>query len=155
MAKTLIHRLGRRDEAEAFLQGGIVGGSFSGTLFDLDAKTLIFSAPAGETVTFASSPATPQVGLGIKDIIDQIVAQTTDLIVRAIRESNGFRLLIVHDVATPTAIVLTVGTGNTQLGFSDAQAGTFYNPPSGVAPRWLSLTAGPLSDSAYTIVTEE
>ena len=155
MAKTLIHRFGRRDETEAFLQGGIAGGSFVGTLFDLNAKTLIFSAPAAETVTFVASPATPQASIGIKSIIDQIVAQTTDLIVRAIKESNGFRLVIIHDVATPTAIVLTVGTANTQLGFSDAQAGTTYNTPDGAAPRWLSLTAGPLSDSAYTVVTEE
>jgi len=156
MAKTRIHRLGSRDEVDLLLQGGISGGAFTAPLFDLNGKTLILTSPAGETVTFATTPAGTQVPTSISDILDQIRTQTTDVIVKAIkRAGNQFSLALVHDSASPSAITLGVGTANTQLGFSNSQTGKVYAPYDGVAPRWFSITTSPTSDGSFYVMTEE
>lgn len=154
MAKTRIRRLGSHREAENFLQGGIVGGSFKSPAYNLDGLTLIFSSPAAETVTFSASAA--QAGMTVKEIVDQIAAQTTDVIARAVLTPGGtYRIALVHDNASPSEITLGSGTGNAALGFSNGQTGVVYAAPSGVAPRWLAIFQNPLTDSALYIATEE
>jgi hypothetical protein len=156
MAKTRIRRLRNLEAVENLLQGGISGGEFISPLFDMDGKTLIFTSPAAATVTFDTDPEGAQQGLTIRQIIDQIIAGTTAIQVKLIKGSgNSYGLMLVHDVATPSIITLGAGTANAQLGFVDSQTGKIFNPPDGVAPRWLELDSPSKIDGAYIIATEE
>lgn len=124
----------------------------------LEVATASFTADTDDnTATFSYHEGTVQVGVSIKDIIDQILLVTTNVAVRAIPcpGSNTYRLALVHNTGSPSAVTLTTGTANALLGFVDNQTGKVFDPPDGSAPRWLSINTSPLADEALLVVTEE
>ena len=157
MAALRLRKFGSFEDLELFLRGGIQSGSVPnagptsplGVVYELNTKTLIFTTPA-TTVTFAD---TTNAGLSLRQIIDQINANGTFTATCVAKAVKG-RIQIVQK--TPAAgIVMTGGTACAQLGFPASESGTFYNPPSGAAPRMLSIeTFGP-SESLMLLVTEE
>lgn len=151
MPALTLRRLKSEFDANVLLQGGIrLPLSLRGNerIYGLHGLTLVFTAPAG-TVTF--SDATGQ-GLSPKDIMDEI---NTD--VAALRATLRDGVLYVVQV-TPSAGVVLDGAASTArpvLKLPNGNlSGTFYNPPSGVAPRLISFADTGVMDG-FTLLTEE
>ena len=154
-------------DLNVFLQGGIIGGkslksavSPSGApavnegLFKLDGKTLIFTAPASETVTFASTNATEQEPMTLQQIKTQVEAQTTGVLVRW---TTDRRLILIQTVPGALGVTVTAaGTANPFLGFSTGVAtdGTFYNS-NGVTSPFLISVSSEFQSGSYIVTTEE
>jgi len=127
------------------------------TASTLEVATASLTADTDDnTARFSHHIGAVQVGLSLKEIVSQIDAATTNIAVRATVAANGqARLSMVHTASTPSAVTLTTGTANTLLGFYDNQTGAVYNPPTGVAPRWLSVVHPTATDGAFYVAAEE
>lgn len=148
-----VKKIAEIDELNTYLRGGIIGGvdvrrGFSG---NINGTTLVFNAPAG-TVTFATTPMGSQVGLKIKDIIDQINAVHAGY---AHSDSQG--RLVIEDPNGVVGVVLdATSTAARLFGFSvTGQVGTVINPPGGASPSLVSLSHGSLAEGTYLLVTDE
>lgn len=137
------------EEINAFLHGGIIGGTkLSTPTYDLDGKTLVFTQPSAATVTFSSGGA--QAPLALTDIIAQINASISGL-ARAfdtrlhLEEQSPMNGVAISGASTAAAI----------LGFSGSgQSAVVINPYDGIAPRLLEVTSTPIMRSSYVLVLE-
>jgi hypothetical protein len=153
------------EEAQAFLQGGLIGGEdLQRKPLYLHNKTIVFAAPFAGTITFqasengglilAANPGGVQVPLTIAEVLAQINSGSTNAIrARAIRG----HLVLLDGAATPAAAVsITSGTALVDLGFSNvAQVGKFYKPPDSTTPRLLFLEPEAGGVDGYVLGTEE
>ncbi len=153
-------------ELNVFLQAGVIGGRSLQSainpvgqapvrdgLYRLHGRTLIFNAPASETVTFAATPATEQVTMSLQEIKTQIEAQTTGVLVRWTRNR---RLILIESTPSAAGVAIDeLGTANPLLGFdtSGDTIGTLILAAT-TAPFIVSLNHGSFSDSLI-LVTEE
>lgn len=163
MAVTRIHKFSDINEAEIFLNGGLILGELAGApgglaggIYGLVGKTLKFTSPAVHTVTFVgSTPSTnnPDAAvLGLADIKAQIEAVMTTLLVR----SFGRRLVLIE--ATPSAGVTIdkTGTSNAILGAftgADMVGKVYAPPPSATPPCWVWASVD--GNNAHVLYTLE
>ena len=157
-----IHKFGSREEAELFLQGGIIGGTslvgvgepLGGKNLFLHGKTLTFTGASTSTVTFAATPANAQVGLRIDEVISQIKTQTSNGVLPKI--FNG--RLALRDAGVPAAALglANTSTALADLGFVAATAvtGILYGPPDGTAPRLINAATSPINANNFFIIVE-
>jgi hypothetical protein len=151
----IVRKVSALDEVNLLLRGAVLGSvellQASSALY-LHGKTLIFTSPVGETVTFASSNSSAQTPLTLLAVLDQIAAQTTGVIARL----RGSRLELVETTPSLGIAVSAAGTANAQLGFnaSVATSGKVYAAPGGSVPAFVSLVPSPTGDS-YVVVTNE
>lgn len=153
-------------EVNALLQGGIIGGkslhsaqSPAGSphvnegIYNLHGKTLIFTSPASETVTFASTNSIEQEPMTLQQISTQIEAQTTGVEVRWTKDR---RLILIETIPSNGVTVTNAGTANALLGFGTGvnSSGKFYNSDFTNSPFILSVSPSSLSGS-FVITTEE
>ena len=147
----LVRKIADLQNVNRLLRGGIIGGrTIKSGLFRLDGTTLVFTTPS-VTVTFVTSPASPEISLGLSEILTQINAAL----------GAGFakffegRLLVQNPTAV-APIVLASGTALAAFGFdANGATGVVYNEPGGVAPALVSIGLTSLSSSTYVVVTEE
>ncbi len=146
-----VYKLGSFEEFQTFLQGGIVGGTdLANKKLYLHGKTLIFTSPSAETVTFAASPASAQVPIMLKEVIAQIAAQS---VVKA--KYAGGKLHLLHDLSAPTSkVTISGGTALGDLGLG-AGSGTLYGPPDGSAPRLVTFEPSSNGDGSFIVVTQD
>lgn len=158
-----IQKFGSREEAELFLQGGIIGGTSlvgvgqpkGGRPLYLHGETLIFTGANTDMVTFAATPANAQVPLSIDEVISQIGTQTTNGVLAKVFKG---RLLLRDAGATPSAALglSASSTALAKLGFEAGKAvsGTFYAPPEGAPPRLVSVGPSPIDSNTFCVVVE-
>lgn len=130
------------------IRGGVDLSKSIGGLF-LHGRTLVFNTPAG-TVTFASSPASAQVPITLKEALTQIEAAVATVKTEVV-DNN-----LVLSTATPGPIDLDLtGTANSIFGFDTAAdtTATPVNPSAGAVPKFVSLVAG--DGGSYLLVTED
>ena len=108
-------------------------------------RSIIFTSPVGETVTFNSGGA--QVPLSIPAALAQITTQTTGVVVGLL---DG-RLTLIEATPTNGVAITGAGTANSLLGLG-ADAGAVYAAPGDAAPDFLQLVRGL---STYLVVTED
>jgi hypothetical protein len=146
-----IRKMGEIEEVNAFLRAGIVGGfnlAKAGKIYELDGKTIVLTTPA-VTVTFATTPSAPQVGLTFKEILAQINAASAGLA----RAMNG-RLHL--ELPVPGPLVCTGGTALAQLGFDPTGFTTvLVAAPGGAAPTLEFLQTTSLNDGSYILGINE
>lgn len=132
------------EEVTNFLRGGLIGGKdLRAQKLYLDGKTLIFTSPASETVTFSgTNPLLPLT------VVTQILAQTTGVDCRLV---DG-RLFLVETSVSGGVAITGAGTANADLGFGDADwAGTVYGNPGDAAPALVQVATG----ERVLVVTDE
>ena len=141
-------------EVNTHLAGRLVGGvdltHTQGSLY-LHGKTLVFNTPAA-TITFVATPASGQVALTLKEVKDQILAQSTSTITATY---NRGRLEV--RATTPGVINLDLtGTANALLGFSQSEdsVGTPVNAPGGANPVFIALVPDTASNGYVLVVGE-
>ena len=136
------------DALELFSNGAVRGGSaLGGPLWELDGKTLEFTAPSALTVTFVSkSPADP---IRAADVIAQLSAQAPG--VKAHLRDGRLSL------SAPSGVTLGPGgSANALLGFPSAGvAGVPYSSPGGPLPRIILVLESQLVADAFIVWTEE
>lgn len=117
--------------------------------------TLKFKVPAVATVTFAATPASPQVPLTRAQVIAQIKAVVGALDPKIMQDGDVFSLVLVEAAPASGVTVDKTGTANQKLGLSTAvdTVGNFINPPGGATPYlvWLSV----IDANTYVVTTEE
>jgi hypothetical protein len=181
MAANKLYKFRRIEDVLNFLNGGIVGGTLvkaqgGGTPANLGpginglvGKTLIFTAPASATVTFATvatgggsaDPTTSPPGtnpdpytLLFKDIKKQIEAAVSGTLV--IQNAEG-QLVIIESSPSGGVTLVKTGTANALLGFdiSKDTVGKVYKPAavSNSAPCWTWSDLG--NDNMFSVWTWE
>jgi hypothetical protein len=132
MPSNRIYKFSDINEAQAFLNGGLIGKDISkGGVAGLVGKTLTFTSPAfAVTFTAAAGPPTDRdpYTLLLKDIKAQVEAANADILVQSIAGK------IVFIEKTPTNGVALSGSdepAKSLLGFdqNSASVGKFYKPP--------------------------
>lgn len=137
-------------DMEVFLQGGITGGrrvvDGSGRIQGLHGLTLIFLAPAC-TVTFSDPTGE---GLKLSDIQDQISAVSA--VIQASWRDQF--LTLMRTPATANVSLDKDGTANAVFGFSSNKdtTGTYFNGPTGSAPKFLETNNKTRLDGYYVVV---
>jgi hypothetical protein len=142
MSKVTLVKKESIEEAQVFLNGGLIGGDASQGIEGLIGKTLIFTAPAAGTVTFALGSGSNPWKLSFKEIKQQIEAAVglSGLNVSSIRGA----LVIQEDTTTSGVAITGAGTANAILGFDSAgQTGRVINAPGGAAPKLSLFTVTP------------
>jgi hypothetical protein len=153
-----VNNFAKYTDMDLFLRGGIKSGPspavVKGKVMGLHGLTLVFIQPSASTVTFADATG---VGLDLKAVLAQIKAAVAALTPRF---KDGVLELVETSPANGVSLNLETSTALTKFGWSGEQAGgtthtgTVYNPPSGVAPRYLDWST--TSDAAgYLLLTEE
>ena len=160
-------------DAIAFLNGAITGGKaqdtqtpmLGGKGLALVGKTLIFTSPSAQTVTFvrsdgsggsAHSPGTnpDPFALLFKDIKAQIEAALATVLVT--QDSEG-RLVITEVTPSSGVAVTGAGTANVLLGFDSASGATgkIYSPAavSNAPPCWTWAYSG--NDNMHNVYVWE
>lgn len=150
-----IRKINDLERVELLLRGGILGGKSlkDGPIYNLDAKTLIFTQPEAKTITFATTPHSTQEPLTLSQIITQINAGLTDPLASAIQGQLTFVEAIPDDGVT----IDKAGTANKLLGLDsdDDMVGVIYNGPGGGTPQLISLSIVANCDGMYIVVTDE
>lgn len=151
-----IHKLGSTFEAELFMQGGVPAAKdLRGKPLFLHGLTLITTGAFVGTITFVSTPASVQVPISAQEVLSQIDTQSGSALKAGLTREGHLYLI---DAGVPTVAVSITGTGtaNPILGFPSAtSAGKVYAPPSGVAPRVLSVSPSSLDANVLILLTEE
>jgi hypothetical protein len=139
-----------------FYAGAVIcGANLKDDKIYVHGLTLKFKSPAVATVTFAATPASPQVPLTRAQVIAQIKAAVPALEPKIMQVGDVFALVLVEATPASGVTVDKTGTANQKLGLSTAAdtVGKFINPPGGATPYlvWLSV----LDANTYVVTTEE
>ena len=150
MPSLKITRCKNEFEANILLRGGIrLPLPYKGNerIYGLHNLTLIFTAPA-KTITFSDASGA---GLLIKEILAAI--NNGNVLKATIRDSV---LFVVQPTPSAGVVLGAAGTANQIMGIKAGVVvtGTFYNAPTGAAPRLISFQDTGVMDG-YTLVTEE
>jgi hypothetical protein len=145
-----IRKFSGLDSLNAFVKGRLRGSTdlvkTPSSLY-LHGLTLIFATPA-DTVTFAASPAAPQVPLTRAQVKAQIEAQAAGVLVNFVQGAIELR-------ADPagTLVLDKDGTANALLGFPTKADTTVrpVNPPGGASPIFISV--GPEGSQGTYLLT--
>ncbi len=127
--------------------GAITGGNaLRNALWELDGKTLAFTAPSSATVTFAAkSPAEPMTAA---DVIAQLNDQAPNI--KAYLRDGRLSLSAASAVA-----ISGTGTANVVLGFpKDGVIGVAYNSPGGPIPRIVTFVESTAVAGEFYVWTE-
>lgn len=157
MPSNRIYKFSDINEAQAFLNGSLIGAEIQAGVVGLVGKTLTFTSPAFAVTFAAISPAPtdrdPYV-LRLKDIKAQVEAANADILVQTL----GGRIVFVEKVPTNG----TTLSGNDEpakalLGFdrNNAVAAKFYRPMgiSGGPPNYVWVYS--VNESTHVLYTWE
>ena len=132
------------DELQAILQGAVKLKPILRGVYGLIGKTLEFTLPAEETVTFVKG-ASNDGFLTFKEIADQLKEAVTGL---AVSQKDGAMYL-----RSDSGVEITGGTARADFGFSGTAKGVVYGPPdSETAPRFIHAYA---VGDAHVLIVEE
>ncbi len=141
-----------------FLRGGIKVGPpperIKNKVFGLHGLTLVFAQPSASTVTFSDAS---DAGLDLKAILAQIKAAVAAL---EPKFKDGTLVLVEVTPTNGVSLNLETSTALTKFGWTGAQVSSSthtnvpYNPPDGVAPRFIDFSTTPTVDG-YALITED
>lgn len=150
-----IRKIAELEEVNSFIRGGIIGGrDIRRGVYGLDGLTLIFTSPAA-TVTFATTPASPQIALSATEILTQINA--VGALTGWARCDSAGKLVIEDPLGATAAVLADTGTANTLFGFNDDDptTGVVYGAPGAGAPEVVSLSMDAQGSGTYILLTDE
>jgi hypothetical protein len=143
MAQNRIHKFSDINEAQIFLNGGLVGAEVSKGIGGLVGLTLTFDAP-DFAVTFAHAEVTDRdpYTLLLSDIKAQIEEESDDILVT---QSGGRIVFIEKTPSAGTALSDNDELAKAILGFdrNNAVVGKVYHPPGIGGPpnfTWVAIT---------------
>lgn len=153
-----VHPFAKYTDLELHLRGGIKVGPaparVRNLVFGLHGLTLVFIQPSASTVTFSDAT---DAGISLTAVLAVIKAAVAALTPKF---KDGCLELVETTPTNGVSLNLETSTALTKFGWSGEQdAGSthtnvIYNPPDGVAPRYLDWTTTS-QGASYLLLTEE
>lgn len=137
MSKITLIKKENIEEAQVFLDGGIIGANAGPGIEGLVDKTLVFTSPALATITFILGAGSNPYKLSFAEIKSQIEAGIPSVRVFSI----GGKLVLVEVTPTNGVAISASGTANALLGFDQLAFGGRVIGPQGASPPYLGYLA--------------